>query len=150
MQPKIRKSLLRVYDLLLSTEADAGLRRSIRITVRKLKSQKFDLDDGEIAKIIRKQCTKIKNAGLKTKLQYTADILSQDSSSGSDDSSDSTCYFELERIIGMRIKHGSREYLARWSGYGSDEDTWEPYAKLLDDDCGDLVAKFHKEASRVV
>lgn len=150
MQPQIRKSLLRLYDLLLSTELDAGLRKSIRLTVRKLKSHKFDLDDAALVRAIRGQCPKIKNVGLRNKLQHTADILAQDSSSEEDESSDSTCYYDLDRIVGMRIRHGSREYLARWTGYGSDEDTWEPYAKLVDDDCGELVAKFHKDFRNMV
>jgi Chromo (CHRromatin Organisation MOdifier) domain len=34
--------------------------------------------------------------------------------------------WEVEGIIGKRIRKGSVEYKVRWTGYESDDDTWEP------------------------
>ena len=61
--------------------------------------------------------------------------------------------YKIHRIVGFRLKgHGShtkRMYLVRWKGYDSDDDTWEPIDRLLEDQCGDLVARFHREHMRV-
>ncbi|XP_058510772.1 chromodomain Y-like protein [Solea solea] len=40
-------------------------------------------------------------------------------------------FYEVERIIEKRRnKKGNLEYLVRWRGYGSEEDTWEPESHL--------------------
>ena len=38
--------------------------------------------------------------------------------------------FEIERIVGKRQRFGHTEYLVKWVGFGSDENTWEPPAHL--------------------
>jgi len=38
--------------------------------------------------------------------------------------------YEVERIVGCRKKNGRIEYLIKWKGYSSDENTWEPEANL--------------------
>ena len=35
-------------------------------------------------------------------------------------------YYELDKIIDVKKVKGKTLYLARWKGYGKDEDTWEP------------------------
>uniref|UniRef100_A0A3Q3I9Y0 Chromo domain-containing protein n=1 Tax=Monopterus albus TaxID=43700 RepID=A0A3Q3I9Y0_MONAL len=40
-------------------------------------------------------------------------------------------FYEVERIVDKRTnKKGKVEYLVRWRGYGSEEDTWEPESHL--------------------
>jgi hypothetical protein len=38
--------------------------------------------------------------------------------------------WEVKSVIGQRCVKGKREYLVRWDGCSSDEDSWEPAASL--------------------
>jgi Chromo (CHRromatin Organisation MOdifier) domain len=38
--------------------------------------------------------------------------------------------YDVEKIIGKRNRNGTTEYLVRWLGYESDENTWEPTGNL--------------------
>jgi transposase InsO family protein len=40
--------------------------------------------------------------------------------------------YEVERILNHRGEGDNREYLIRWKGYGSKDDTWEPVSNLFD------------------
>ena len=35
-------------------------------------------------------------------------------------------------MIDDRIRKGKQEFLVKWKGYGADENTWEPYNNLKD------------------
>jgi hypothetical protein len=51
--------------------------------------------------------------------------------------------------MGFKLnKDNSRSYLVRWDGYESDDDSWEPIEQLMEDQCGDLIIKFHREHMR--
>uniref|UniRef100_A0A8C5R6D2 Chromodomain Y-like protein 2 n=1 Tax=Leptobrachium leishanense TaxID=445787 RepID=A0A8C5R6D2_9ANUR len=50
--------------------------------------------------------------------------------------------YEVERIVDKRKnKKGKWEYLIRWKGYGSNEDTWEPENHLLH--CEEFIDEFN-------
>ncbi|XP_048860963.1 chromodomain Y-like protein 2 isoform X1 [Brienomyrus brachyistius] len=50
--------------------------------------------------------------------------------------------YEVERIVDKRRnKKGKWEYLIRWKGYGSSEDTWEPENHLLH--CEEFIDQFN-------
>ena len=53
---------------------------------------------------------------------------------------------EVQSILRRRAKGGGRdvEYLIRWRGYGSDHDTWEPKANLVEH-CDDMIRAFEVE-----
>jgi hypothetical protein len=78
----------------------------------------------------------------------------EDEKSTDEDSSSSTdeTRYKVQSIMGFRIRehepNARRQYLVRWKGYGSDDDTWEPVDRLMEDQCGDLVARFHREHMR--
>uniref|UniRef100_UPI00358F2654 chromodomain Y-like protein isoform X2 n=1 Tax=Myxine glutinosa TaxID=7769 RepID=UPI00358F2654 len=51
--------------------------------------------------------------------------------------------YEVERIVDKRTtRKGYIEYLVHWSGFQSDEDTWEPEHNLVN--CADFVHAFEK------
>mmetsp|Transcript_14973 Transcript_14973/g.23179 ORF Transcript_14973/g.23179 Transcript_14973/m.23179 type:complete len:134 (+) Transcript_14973:181-582(+) len=39
-------------------------------------------------------------------------------------------FYEVEAVVGQRKKKGRYEYLIKWKGYASDQNTWEPIANL--------------------
>ena len=41
-------------------------------------------------------------------------------------------FWEVERVIGRRIRRGRAEYLIRWKGCSENDNTWEPAANLCD------------------
>eukprot|EP00727_Mastigamoeba_balamuthi_P010576 m51a1_g6140 hypothetical protein (306) ;mRNA; r:277080-277997 len=50
---------------------------------------------------------------------------------------------EVERILDSRVRRGVKQYLVRWLGYASDEDTWEPEHNCVD--CPDLIRQYEEE-----
>ncbi|ORY77830.1 hypothetical protein BCR37DRAFT_405661 [Protomyces lactucae-debilis] len=42
-------------------------------------------------------------------------------------------FFELDKIVDERMRHGKREYRLRWVGYGPSDDTWSPEKHTLED-----------------
>eukprot|EP00984_Skeletonema_dohrnii_P003329 scaffold1117_cov187-Skeletonema_dohrnii-CCMP3373.AAC.5 len=47
-----------------------------------------------------------------------------------DDVEDFVSFYEVEAVVGQRKKKGRKEYLIKWKGYASDQNTWEPIANL--------------------
>ena len=48
--------------------------------------------------------------------------------------------FAVEKIVGHRVCMGKSQYLVRWEGFPSDDDTWEPIENLRH--CLNLVRQF--------
>jgi hypothetical protein len=40
--------------------------------------------------------------------------------------------YEVQKVTDVRIRKGKQEFLVKWKGYGADENTWEPYSNLKD------------------
>lgn len=50
--------------------------------------------------------------------------------------------FSVEKILGKRKNQGEVEYLIKWEGYASDENTWEPIDNL---NCPSLINQYEEE-----
>jgi len=46
------------------------------------------------------------------------------------DSDGEVATYEVERIVGERMRQGLTEFKVRWEGYGPADDTWEPFENL--------------------
>ncbi|KAH0513798.1 Chromodomain Y-like protein [Microtus ochrogaster] len=56
------------------------------------------------------------------------------------------CASQVERIVDKRKnKKGKTEYLVRWKGYGSEDDTWEPEQHLVN--CEEYILDFNRRHS---
>jgi len=54
--------------------------------------------------------------------------------------------FEVEKIIEVRFKkNGTKEFLIRWKGFSTSDDTWEPEKNLS---CPELIAKFMQKVEK--
>ncbi|XP_077278870.1 uncharacterized protein LOC143906574 [Temnothorax americanus] len=54
--------------------------------------------------------------------------------------------FEVEKIIEVRFKkNGAKEFLIRWKGFSTSDDTWEPEKNL---NCSELIAKFMQKVEK--
>uniref|UniRef100_A0A1B6LRT6 Chromo domain-containing protein n=1 Tax=Graphocephala atropunctata TaxID=36148 RepID=A0A1B6LRT6_9HEMI len=47
--------------------------------------------------------------------------------------------YEVDEVVGVRMKNGKKEFKIRWKGYKANEDTWEPEAHLS---CQDLIKAY--------
>ncbi|CAG7831108.1 unnamed protein product [Allacma fusca] len=63
----------------------------------------------------------------------------------SKDASESEDIYEVEKIVRKRVSDGRVEYLIKWQGYSSSENTWEPIENLQ---CHELVNGFEKSLKR--
>ncbi|XP_054288379.1 chromobox protein homolog 1-like isoform X1 [Macrosteles quadrilineatus] len=50
--------------------------------------------------------------------------------------------YEVEEIVGLRMKKGKKEFKIRWKGYKESDDSWEPENHLS---CQDLINKYLEE-----
>ena len=76
---------------------------------------------------------------------------SSSGSSSSSSSSDEEEFYKIDKIIGVRFGSSNEIlYLVRWTGFGPDDDTWEPRDKLIEDGCKDRIADFHARIGGLV
>lgn len=65
-----------------------------------------------------------------------------DANGNEESESGSEAEFVVEKVIDKRIRQGKVEYLLKWRGYDSDDNTWEPKDNLQ---CSDLVEAYEKD-----
>lgn len=65
----------------------------------------------------------------------------KDTNGNEESESGSESEFVVEKVIDKRIRQGKVEYLLKWRGYDSDENTWEPRDNLQ---CSELVEAYEK------
>ena len=61
------------------------------------------------------------------------------------DSDDET--FEVEKIVAKRKRQGKIEFLVKWRGYNSDENSWEPKENLAG--CTDAIRRFNRHENEL-
>ena len=55
--------------------------------------------------------------------------------------------YEIEKIVGKRVRNGRTEYCVKWKGYAMRDATWEPRANLKQD-CPSLIKEFDEKWER--
>jgi hypothetical protein len=140
----MERPLLRLCREILFRETDLLLRVGIRHTMNRV--YKKGIDDPDIPRRLRKHAEMIRSPKLKAKLLRWLEAIDDDVEE-EEENDDDDAKFQVRSIIGLRLEDtsGGRMYLVRWKGYGADDDSWEPAHQLIEDGCGDLIAKFHKE-----
>ena len=53
--------------------------------------------------------------------------------------------YEVEAVVGERIKDGKKQYLIRWKGYADESNTWEDLDNL---NCDELIQYFKEHGVR--
>ena len=53
--------------------------------------------------------------------------------------------YEVEKVVNKRVHKGKVEYLLKWKGYPSDENTWEPEDSL---ECPELLQEYERNRAR--
>lgn len=53
--------------------------------------------------------------------------------------------FSVEKIVSKKVVGGKTQYMLKWKGYDSDENTWEPEENL---DCQDLLEEFNRKTAK--
>lgn len=146
MQRRLKRTILQIYKRALSHESSIILRTMIRRTVNKLKRGAYDAETEALTDTVRTHIRLVTDARTRSHLQRVLSILDEKESSSSDASqtSDEDAYYKVHSIVGVRFKGDAREYLVHWDGYDSSQDSWEPHETLVEDDCNDLVGKFHR------
>lgn len=161
---RLRHAILRIYRHILLTERDAGLLYTVRKSLRDLKKRGQVYSSADKVTLLihmKRQQSKIQNRRLRFKFALLVDQLEACTSSSSSSSSEEEEEeehssnseekkerYKVHSITGFRLKGEGRQYLVRWKGYDSDDDTWEPAHTLMEDGCGDLIAQFHREHMR--
>lgn len=51
--------------------------------------------------------------------------------------------YEVEAIIGARVRRGNLQFLVKWKGYAEEDDSWEPAGELLAAE--DAIRDFYKK-----
>ena len=131
LRPAIRRALRRLCREFLACEPNADLRVYVHRAMRRVRK---GLGDDRLVLKLSERC---RSTAFGARFACLAD-------------SDSSV-FSVDRIVGMRLRaDDARHYLVRWSGFDSDDDTWEPMDRLVEDGCGDLIADFHKRIRKLV
>lgn len=87
---------------------------------------------------------KAKKARRAKKQSFSEDEEELDENDDDDDNYDGAeeKEWEVEKVMNQRKKGGKKEYLIRWKGCKSSEDTWEPEDGIS---CPELIAAFLKK-----
>ncbi|CAB4003726.1 Hypothetical predicted protein [Paramuricea clavata] len=68
------------------------------------------------------------------------------SESESQDSDDEL--YEVEKIVAKRKRQGKVEFLIKWRGYKSDENSWEPEEHLVG--CSNMIREYNKNEKEII
>lgn len=73
-----------------------------------------------------------------------------DDDANSEEGGENAAFFwEVEAIVGRRVKSGKTDYLVRWKGCPESDNTWEPAANLCDTALTDALKWWREEKERI-
>lgn len=50
--------------------------------------------------------------------------------------------YEVEQVIGHRMRRGRKEYQVKWVGYPVEQSTWQPASQLIEDGCKKSIDRY--------
>ena len=65
-------------------------------------------------------------------------------SSGASETDEGEGYWDIEKLVDVRTRQGTRQYLVKWEGYPSEENTWEAEGGLPEP----MIAAFTSQRKR--
>ena len=147
----MHRQLLHVCRQVLASDSETShIHRTVRRWMKRIETRNYQwiawsmrLHGNSIrCSRLRKQVKALTKI-VEKRIEENSDNGSSSSEDGSSTSSDDE-YFRIDKIVGMRFGLNNEVfYLVRWSGFGPDDDTWEPREKLIEDGCRDRIAHFH-------
>jgi hypothetical protein len=77
----------------------------------------------------------------------TAAAARDDEEDGDSDELDNDGIYIVEKIVDHRIRYGKKQYFVKWDGYDTDDNTWEPAAKLRTE-VRDVVDDYERDLAK--
>lgn len=130
----------------LEKKADSENETTVNRNKKKQSKRKVTLFKNNSSKKVKhdEKCEKVKTSEDANSSGKEVVAVMQESS----DTETESVEYEVEKLVDVYFKKkGQREFLVRWKGYSSKEDTWEPEKNL---NCKILIENFLKKCEQVL
>ncbi len=102
---------------------------SIKKSIKKVREKRRLKQRQEAEEEERKKARRIGNPALEN---HPGNIVIADPTKGENAETPEDFFWEVDTVIGRRVKRGRVEYLIRWKNCTDDDNTWEPASNLCD------------------
>ncbi len=103
--------------------------KSTKKSIKKVREKRRLKQRQEAEEEERKKARRIGNPALEN---HPGNIIIADPTKGENAETPEDFFWEVDTVIGRRVKRGRVEYLIRWKNCTDDDNTWEPASNLCD------------------